>query len=255
VKVLEGPEKGRQRIAIYGDPKSRKTNIATSFPCTKGIYVADDPGSERMESTLARHKGKWTIVVPDSTDPYKEAVEIASHKWEGYDTIVWDTFTIRTQRILASFADTGVFSENKHIGVGTKGSLGYIAQPMMGDYAVTQRAMVSILDFLFRQPLNVVCNFWADLADKDVSPVFGPMTVGQSAIRSIAGRFDNLFRIEAKPPSTLPNQSGAKVTEYFVHMQTEGRWLAGARAPKALPKFKVGDDPGEFWEWFGKETA
>ncbi len=253
MRILEGPEKGRQRIALYGDPKSRKTNIVTSFPCEKGIYVADDPGSERMESTLAGHKAKWTIVVPDSNDPYKEAVEIASRKWEGYDAIVWDTFTIRTQRILYSFADSGVFSENKHIGVGAKGTLGYIAQPMMGDYAVTQRAINSILDFLFRQPINVVCTFWADLADKDVSPVYGPMTVGQASIRAIAGRFDNLFRVEAKPPSNMPNQQ-VKATEYIVHMQTEGRWLAGARAPKALGKFKVGDEPAEFWEWFRKET-
>lgn len=256
MKILEGPVKGQRRVAIYGDPKSRKTNLATSLPWgsdwgDRAVYVADDPGSERLESVLGSNRDRLVVVVPDSADPYREAVEIASKKWEGVGTIIWDTFTERMRRCLHAFADSGVFSENKHISVGDKGKETYMAQPMMGDYAVTQRAQFHILNFLFRQPLNVVVLFHADLADQETSPVYGPKTVGRASIRDIGGLFDNLFRTEAKDVQTLGKP---EPTSYWVHLQKEGRWMAGARATKALPKFKLGDDPVEFWKWLDNET-
>lgn len=259
MKILEAPARGGRRIAIYGDPKSRKTNLATSLPWgpdwgNRAVYVADDPGSERLESVLGANREHLVVVVPDGPDPYREAVEIASKQWEGVGTIIWDTFTERMRRCLHAFADSGVFSENKHISVGKKGETSYMAQPMMGDYAVTQRAQFHILNFLFRQPLNVVVLFHADLADQDTSPVYGPKTVGKSSIRDIGGLFDNLFRMEAKEGSGGLGGKPAEATSYWVHCQKEGRWLAGARATKAMGKFRLGDDPVEFWKWLEHET-
>lgn len=258
MRVITGPERRRRRIALYGEPKSRKTNLATAIPWgeewgERAVYVADDPGAEGLESVIAASRDRLLVVVPDSTDPYQEAVEIAARDWKreypDVGTLIWDTMTTRARRLLHAFADSGVFSD-KHISVGSKGSGSWVAYPQMGDYAMAQRAVFHLWDFLDRQPLNLIVVFHQALADEVANPIYGPKTVGKASVADVGGLFDNLFRLEAVGPPMIAPAGQTPRTEYYVRLQRKGRYVTGMRSTKAVEDFKLGDDPTEFWKYF-----
>ena len=265
--------------AIVSEPKYGKTRLATSLPWDefgeKAAYVAWDAGSEGLDSVLMENREHLVVAEPtgrvvggkQTFDPHREAITIATKPWaEGWtevdgtaippvQSIIWDTMTATARDLLAAYADSGVFSGekgDKHMSVGEVGTPYYMAQPMMGDYGISQRAVMHILRILFKQPLNVFVLFHTDFMEPEGAGqvTFGPATVGKAAIKSVASMFDNLFMLDVT--EKLERGSPPKrVTQRVVYTDKKGLYLAGLRSP--YPKNPIPEIAIERIRWtFGE---
>lgn len=264
-----------RRIALYGDPKSGKTRLATDLPWDDGtdpsgwgeqaIYVAWDADSGARQSVLQRSRERLIVVQPTYSggkkDPGTEASNIAFHNWKKdfpkVNTIIWDTMTTTSREILSAVAASGVFSD-KHVTHGAPGTPAHVANPMEGDYGMTQMLTQHIIGHLFAQPLNVVVIFHGDWVEpKSGEPgglTGGPQTVGKAAIRTIGSMFQNLFRVEAKA-IVAPGQKA--VTKHMVYTTKRGIWMAGIQTPYAenpIPELEIGTEPRKVWEMVDRAT-
>jgi hypothetical protein len=196
--------------------------------------------------------GKGTRLI---LDPYKEAVAIASHNWKKdypeAGTIVWDTMSSTARDLLHGFADQGAFSDDGHVAIGKRGDPTWMAQPIMGDYGLTQRAVHHILKFLYNQPMNVIVLFHVGVSESDSGrTIIGPGTVGKAAIESVASEFDNLFRLEAREQMVNKDPRNKKLT-YHCITQKKGLYLGGFRSPhpvNPIASVELEPDPVNFWK-------
>jgi hypothetical protein len=277
------PTKSKHRVLIYGVPKGGKTRLATSLDWAdeetwgkKALYFAWDAGSESLSSVRKADREHLIVVTPEpkvkrigkeeylEMNPHEEAHLMATRDWKkelpDVGTIIWDTYTDTAVKLLRGYANAGALSGAKgdqHISVGTKGGDDYMAFPMIGDYAMTGLNLSQILDSLFEQPLNIIVICHADISNPnpEVSNVTfgGPATVGQKAIATIAGKFDNLFRTDKRTA-----KAPAKGVEYMVYTEGRGIWLGGMRTSdncNPLPEFSLGSservvDGADFWRKF-----
>lgn len=285
--VKPGDQRERYlRIGLEGEPKTGKTRFATALPWgdywgEQAIYVAADPGSDDLatSSVLEENRGRLIVVKPSYTtkkirlkneeveivayDPHKEAFAIASRNWRKdfpeAKTIIWDTMSQTARELLYAYADTGVFmgeKGDKHITVGEVNTPDFVANPMMGDYSMAQRAIQNLLGFLFKQQMHVVVLFHIQAVEADTGQVlaFGPATVGQAGVRPVASLFDNLLRTDGvevlthdKPPK--------KETQYILHTQRKGLYLGGIRtghAKNPIPQIVIPEQPRTAWETLTK---
>jgi hypothetical protein len=208
------------------------------------------------------------VVTPQSTknikgqlqlDPLTEAVQMASFPWkETYPdvgTLIWDTMTETSRMLLHAYADSGTFSD-KHLTFGKPGDASFHAAPMEGDYGAAQRSTMFILEHLFRQPLNLIILFHDNVVSpsKERGESFttygGPAIAGKAGTQAIAGRFDNLFRVECEP--RLDN--GKIRPKHFLYSIPKGAWLAGFRNPiigdNPIARVELQTDPSHFWQQF-----
>lgn len=253
------PTSTPERILIYGDPKTGKTRLSTSLPETFGdiIYFAADPGSESLASVLESHRQRVAQVVKSrGPDPDKDAFEFALTDWRKEfpkaGTLVWDTLTATSLDILNHLADSGAFSEKKHIAIGSTANPQNI--PMMGDYMAAQNRISRLLDFLFKQPLHiiVICHATYDETRNGESPEFGPATSGKATVRTLPGRFDTVLHAARR---ILPSQKpgGPAESRYSVYTERHGIWSAGVRSSlltNPIPVVETEPDPISFWNTF-----
>lgn len=264
-----------------GEPKYGKTRLATSLPWDefgdKAAYIAWDPGSESLDSVLVENREHLVVVQPSSKkvgtkvvfDPHTEAIAIATKPWaEGFteggvvvppcQTLIWDTMTATARDLLAAYADSGVFSGekgDKHVSVGDFGTATYMAQPMMGDYGIAQRAVLHILKFLLKQPLNIIALFHTDFMEPEGAGqvTFGPATIGKAAIKPVASLFDNLFVLDVQDKLVRGSTGGppTRMTKRQVYTDKKGLYLGGLRSPyprNPIPEVELNDNPVEFWK-------
>lgn len=256
------------RAGIYAEPKCGKTRLATSLPWgerwgTKALYVAADMDSENLGSVLLHNREHLVTEKPTydkskGRTPHTEAFRIASTDWasKGYQTLIWDTGSTTAEELLHYYADSGVFQGDKgdkHISVGDAHS--YMAQPLQGDYAVAQGAVARVLRMLFQQRMNVIVLFHQDSTEAEGLGTYGPKTVGRSTIRTVAGMFDNLLRIEVKDRAVQTRAGVAPqiVQDYIVHTARQGRFMAGVRIPHVdnpYPQIVMEKDPINVWRTF-----
>jgi len=262
-------------VALYGPPKAGKTRLAASLPWgevwgEKAIYCAWDPRSAAMTSIPKAHRDHLIPVTPSFTkdlkgntrfDPLTEAVQMATFPWkEKYPdagTIIWDTMTETSRVLLHAYADSGTFSD-KHLTFGKPGDASFHAAPMEGDYGAAQRSTMFILEQLFRQPLNLIVIFHDNVVSpsKERGETFttygGPAIAGKAGTQAIAGRFDNLFRVECEPRL----ENGKIRPKHFLYTIPKGAWLAGFRNPSTgenpLAKVELANDPVTFWQQFSE---
>lgn len=269
------------KVGLVGEPKYGKTRLATSLPWDsfgdKAVYVCWDPGSEELDSVLVENREHLVKAQPSGKivngrlvfDPHKEAISIATKPWaEGFkegdvvvppcQTLIWDTMTATARDLLAAYADSGVFSGekgDKHVSVGDFGTPYYMAQPMMGDYGIAQRAVLHILKFLLKQPMNVIVLFHTDFMEPEGAGqvTFGPATIGKAAIKPVASLFDNLFVLDVG--ETLVRDSGGgppkRMMKRKVYTDKKGLYLGGLRSPyprNPIPEVELNDNPVEFWQ-------
>jgi len=269
---------------MSGEPKTGKTRTATSIPWgdywgEEAMYVAIDEGSDDLErsSVLVANRDRLNIIRPAGTlkkvkqkdgteievfqyDPHKESFAIASRNWKKEfpkaGVLIWDTMTTTAQDILRAYADSGAFQGSKgdqHISVGEAGTPDYVANPMPGDYSLAQQATLKLLGFLFKQPMHVIVLFHIASLEADGGQVlnFGPATVGQAAIRQVAGKFDNLLRTDVREVLTN-DKPPKKDTQYILHTQRKGLYLGGIRtghAKNPVPEIVIPSDrPQVVWE-------
>lgn len=289
--VKHGDKRERYlRIGMEGEPKTGKTRFATSLPWgdywgQQAIYVAADPGADDLETSSVLQDNREHLIVikpsystkkikvkgPDgfeeheivTYDPHKEAFAIASRNWRKEfpeaKTLIWDTMTATARELLYAYADNGIFQGDKgdkHITVGEVNTPEFVANPMMGDYSMAQRAVQNLLGFLFKQQMHVIVLFHIQAVETDQGQVlaFGPATVGQASVRPVASLFDNLLRTDNievlthdKPPK--------KETKYILHTQRKGLYLGGIRtghAKNPVPQIAISEQPREAWETLTK---
>jgi hypothetical protein len=196
----------------------------------------------------------FTVVEPRSAtsakyDPLHEAVEIATHKWEGHGTLVWDTLTQTAHDLLSAYARLGNYAKEQ-ITFGKIGSPEYHAHPTPGDYGAAQTSStVHLLDLLFDQPLHliVVCHEdWAEPKNANEC-IGGPATVGQAAIKALAGRFDTVIRVENKRTG---EPGKPKVQQYIARTQPHGIWICNVRLRPGttLTDTVLEEEPQAFWK-------
>lgn len=281
--VTTKPE-GRKNLkaALEGEPKYGKTRLATSLPWDefgdKAAYIAWDPGSETLDSVLPENREHLVVVQPSARtvgtkgmmpktvfDPHKEAITIATKPWaDGWSeggveippcqTLIWDTMTATARDLLSAYADSGIFSGekgDKHVAVGDYGTQYYMAQPMMGDYGIAQRAVLHVLKFLLKQPLNVIVLFHTDFMEPEGAGqvTFGPATVGKAAIKPVASLFDNLFVLDVQERLVRGNPP-TRTTKRVVYTDKKGLYLAGLRSPypkNPIPEVELSEVPVDFW--------
>jgi len=277
VKAVETPKR-LIKAAIVGEPKYGKTRLATSLPWEElgdlAAYVAWDPGSASLDPVLPENRAHILVVEPSSKtvgtkvvfDPHREAITIATKPWaEGFkdgeveippvQTLIWDTMTATARDLLSAYADSGVFSGekgDKHVAVGDFGTPYYMAQPMMGDYAIAQRAVLHILKFLLKQPVNVIVLFHTDFMEPEGAGqvTFGPATIGKAAIKPVASLFDNLFTLDVQERLVRGNPP-TRTTKRLLYTDKKGLYLGGLRSPypkNPIPENELSENPVEFWQ-------
>lgn len=266
------------RVGLYAAPKTGKTRLSTALPWdtprwgSRAIYVPTDPGAEELGSVLSENRERLICVKPEPKtlggkvvyDPLAEAVEIATHDWQkdfpDVRTLIWDTMTQTSRELLSAYADSGQFSD-KHVTFGKPGSATYHAQPMEGDYGAAQRSTLFILQYLFRQPLNLVVLFHEDHVepkeDKPAESLYGgPSIAGKAGIKVIAALFDNLFRLDVK---NVPGKGGVgTIAQYRVNTVQRYIWLAGFRhmtRENPIPTVILEPNPVHFWNSFDEVTS
>jgi len=280
MKIQTTPTTTTKRLikaALVGEPKYGKTRFATSLPWDElgplAAYVAWDPGSELLDSVLVENREHLITVQPAGKmvgtklvfDPHKEAIAIATKDWaNGFkegdvdvppcQTLIWDTMTATARDLLSAYADSGVFSGDKgdkHVAVGEYGTPTYMAQPMQGDYGIAQRAVLHVLKYLLKQPINVIVLFHTDFMEPEGAGqvTFGPATIGKAAIKPVASLFDNLFVLDVQEKLVRGNPP-SRVTKRLVYTDKKGLYLGGLRSPyprNPIPEVELTENPVEFW--------
>lgn len=262
------------KCALVGEPKYGKTRFATSLPWDemgeRAVLVAWDEAEDPLAPVLLENREHVISISPSPKivrdkvifDPHKEAIAIATKPWatgftEGdivvppCQTLIWDTMTETARNLLAAYADSGLFSGDKHISIGEQGTPYYMAQPMMGDYGLAQRAVMHILRILFKQPMNIIVIFHTDFMEPEGAGqvTFGPATVGKAAIKPVASMFDNLFMLDAQERLQKGNPP-TRVMSRRLYTDKKGLYLAGLRSPypkNPIPELEVGDNPVDVW--------
>lgn len=261
-------------VGVYGPPKSGKTRLVTCLDWgsvwgEEAVYCAWDSGAAALSSTPKEHRAHINVVVPEDTidpktgrrryDPLTEAVAMATKDWQSVfpkaRTIIWDTMTETSRQLLTAYADTGTFSD-KHITFGTPGQATYHSAPMEGDYGAAQRSTLFILDLLFKQPMNVIVLFHDNVVTPDTKKgetfiaYGGPAIAGKAGTQAVAGKFDNLFRVEAEPRF----DGNTIKPKHFLYSTPKGAWLAGFRNPittgNPIARVELSTNPSEFWKTF-----
>lgn len=252
-----------ERILIYADPKCGKTRLATSLPDLFGesVYIAWDPGTEHLGPVLEPYRSRLHPIqsLPEPGKKYApdvDAFAIALTDWrEKYPkakTLIWDHMSATAEDCLAQIADAGQFSD-KHVAIGTPGSLGKLNVPMEGDYGAVHSTIDRLTTYLFRQPLHLIILTHATMVEaKDGSGLLGgPATVGRAAVRKYAGRFDTVIHLARK----RREKSDAFMAYTDKH---DNLWTAGIRSSlliNPIPTLELAPDPINFWLMYLKNFS
>jgi len=264
MQIVETPGAALERICLYGGPKVGKTRLATSLPWgpywgERAILVtADMPKSTDMSAAdaaasaikpvLDANRDRFIMVVPDGSPNWlEEAVAIArtSYKQAGVKTLIWDTMTETSKRILRFYSDTGVFSDKHAVQVGTRQLGSWHTSPMEGDYGATQNTVAFLQEHLWGQPLHLIVIFHEDFVEPESGSieglVGGPATVGKKSIRWIPAKYDTVLHMQRRMATT-------EKSEVIVNTMQRGIWVAGVRGTRELPpQVALQNDPTHFW--------
>lgn len=264
MKIVEQIGHALERILIYGAPKVGKTRLATSLPWgdywgERAILVtADMPKSEDMSAedaaasslkpVLDANKDRLIVVVPDGNPNWmEEAVAIArgSYKQPGVKTLIWDTMTETSKRILRFYSDSGVFSSKHAVQVGNRAAQSWHTSPMEGDYGAAQNTIAFLQEHLWSQPLHLIVIFHEDFAEPESGSVEGlvggPATVGKKAIRWLPAKYDTVLYMQRRMATT-------EKSEVVVNTVQRGIWVAGVRGTVDVPpQIILQPDPTHLW--------
>lgn len=243
MEIAGTPGTTRHHISVTAIGGEGKTSLMAHYALARGgksIYFAIDPTSEAMESVPAklRHENGGPLIPvffrgrkngqkPDEHREfwYQEAIEAALYPWldkfPDVTNIIVDTMTTWSVHWLWESALKGNFvgANAKAPGIGASQTGTETVQPGMGDFGMAQSAVIRVLEFLRKQPLDLVVGFQPSM-DKGTK-LLGPGTVGSSQVLDLPYWFgSNLF---------LERVVSGKETKVKVHTQPDGIHMASVK--------------------------
>jgi len=257
--------KRRDLILVYTDAGGGKTRLVTSLTERFGniVYFALDEGSEGLDSVLEKYRSRIHVVRPSWDDPFVDAAEIASRNWKkefpGAGTLVLDTFSNLTWKLLAHCTNKGMFSKN-HVEIGA-GTLLKQALPDRGDYGGTHAIIRNFVTQIFNQQkdMNIIFVCHADLPDRDETGNAipgGPATVGKAMTAWLPARFKTVIRIDKEVKNSIINGQVQQETKLVARTAPHGSWIARINEPSEkgnpIPAVPLNIDPINFWNEYDK---
>ena len=249
----------RDLIMIYSAAGNGKTRLATSLTERFGkiAYIALDEGSENLDSVLAKYHGRIDVFKPKWDNPIVEAFEIAEYDWKaaGYDTVIIDTFTNLSWKLLFYVTNEGMFQKN-HVMIGDIGQPGRMAMPDKGDYGGVQGIVRNFVTTIFNQnpDMNIifVCHQATD-DDSALGSVGGPATIGRALIEWLPARFKTVIRLDRKLiQATADSGEMSSSVKLLARTAQHGAWLArlneNSETGNPIPSVELDVDPVNFWE-------
>jgi AAA domain len=132
---------------LYGDLGSRKTTTACSMVGERGLLISSDESWKVLLNS--RHKelySKMKII------PYDGLSQLEFIKFEGYDTIIWDTFSQSVNEFLDLIYDKGKWPGNlRNKIISTHKDLKDVETLGFVDYRVTRDKFRPVLNKLFKE--------------------------------------------------------------------------------------------------------
>lgn len=248
---------------VYGLSNSGKTALASAWDGNV-VYIAAEAASQRL-ATWFGPKPPGKVIIPDGNwDPKtgkldwrRETFALAQRDWgaEGYDAVIWDTWTSTQEELLRENSRKNWFSEKGPVTGSSDPKVDEdkkYAQPQQGDYMMAQQLGLQALEFLIKQRCSVIVLCYEGLSEADPGKgemlLFGPQTVGSKGPRQLPHRFDATLWVTRERGTDNPEG------HLKVHMKTTEKHVAGVktRHPDLVPPFKLLKDAKEcqeFWSW------
>ena len=247
------------KAGVYSDPGCGKTRLITSVPDEwgEGVYVSADPSSDKMGSILPQFRSRLHVVRPgwkldksgvnQKVDYTIHNFELAMINWKSQfpnlGFIAIDTASHIARRMLN---ESGL-KRTEGSDAATKAAVVVVTGD---DYGDTQNRMLRLLELWIEQPLHVLIAFHsATLETKEGIILYGgPATVGQKALKPVAGMVDSLFYMSRK---FKPGAGGGKM-EYNVYSEPQGVWAAKLRIARTngtnpMPHVQLEPNPSHLW--------
>lgn len=132
---------------LYGDYGSRKTTTACSMIKERGLLISAD---ESWKVLLNKRHADIYGKVKDSIIEYTGLSQLQYVNFEGYDTIIWDTFSQSVDMYLDMLYDTATWGGNQREKIiSTNSELKNVAALGFVDYRVTRDAFRPVVNKLF----------------------------------------------------------------------------------------------------------
>lgn len=261
----EAVNKRRDLILMYADAGAGKTRAVTSLTERFGeiIYFALDEGSEGLDSVLEKYKHRIHVVKPTWENPFVDAADIASRNWRkeypNAKTIVLDTFTNLTWRLLMYCTNKGMFSD-KHVQIGVGSGLQQ-SIPDRGDYrgtyGIIQNFVVQMINQQKDFNIIFVCHQEQPDTDEDGNKIpGGPSIVGKKMTTWVPARFKTIIRLDREITNKLVAGKVEIATKIIARTAAHGSFIArineNSEKGNPMPVVPLNIDSVNLWETFDK---
>lgn len=248
---------------LYGLSNCGKTALASAFG-QAAAYIAAESASQRLATWFGKNPPKKVIIPDGNWDPKtgkldwrRETFSLAQRDWaaEGYDVLIWDTWSSTNEELLRESARKNWFSEKGPVTGSHDPKIDEdkkYAQPQQGDYMMAQQLGLQAIEFLIKQRTSVIITCYEGLSEPDPGRgqllLFGPQTVGSKGPRQLPHRFDATLWLAREKDADNPKG------DLKVHMRTTDKHVCGVKTRRVgeVPPFKILRDEGEcreFWQW------
>lgn len=247
-----------ERILVYAVGGEGKTRFVTSLPeepFGEMIYIALDEGSENLDSVLPEYRKRIHVYRPEWKDPLVDAAEIASTDWQKRHpkakTIIIDTLSNWSYRVLQFIADEGMFSSKRV-------KIGNVVLPDVGEYGGAQAQLRNFIATLFRNQrkmhIIVVCHSDPPEPGRGAG---GPSTAGKKMTEWLPARFKTVIRLDREVKNNIAGGAVVQASKFVARSAPHGEWIArineASKSGNPIPYVVLNVDPRNYWdEYFSK---
>jgi hypothetical protein len=270
-----------ERIIIYGRVGIGKTRFALMLPDTEKwgeiLYYAADDNSELLGSIPASARKRVHVVKPRGTNHRHNFQQFCMQDWRRIldpktkkpleeqpyarvRTLVVDTFSTVTYRVIQQIANEGSITREEHFWVGDKETGGF-ALPSRSDYQGIESASKSYVDMLFDKQRDYNIIFICHEDSKEVAKgVFagGPAVPGRRMLEDLPASFTTVIRL-IREPILIPGKQ-VPGTRVIAVSDNDGKYVAKMREGDVEGGNKLGHvpldkNPVTYWEMFDVAMA
>ena len=264
-----------ERIVIYGRSGIGKSRTALMLPEDEKwgeiLYYAADDAAEALASIPPSARERVHVIKPRGTDHLRNFQEFCMRDWKRLTdkntkqilavqpyakvkTIVVDTFSTVTYRVIQQIANEGTITREEHFKVGDPKDGGF-ALPSRSDYQGIESASKGFIDTLFDKQRDYNIIFVCHEDSKEVAKgVFagGPAIPGRRMLEDLPGSFNTVFRLIREPGVLVPGETIPKMRVLAI-TSNDGRYIAKLREcdlvnGNKFDRVVVDLNPVSFWK-------